>query len=144
MDDELFTYTTSFNSVLKRIIKFACSKSLVLKTHKVQTRVSLLINDAPLMVLQTAGPYILTYADHIKARDDEFFLNADFSKHYVNENDNNQKDIVNLINQVRKVYKQCNDKERSHLNDLTDDLLIAYCMYVKREREHEHERGSVN
>lgn len=135
MDDELFMYTTSFNSVLKRMIKFACSKSLALKTHRVQARVALLINEAPLTVLQTAGPYIITYADHIKARNEEFFLNADFSKHYSNEAHGDQKDVINLIDQVRKIYKKCDDKERALLNDLTDDLLIAYCMYVKRERE---------
>lgn len=135
MDDEkIFTYTTSFNSILKRFIKFACDKSLTLRTSRLKGRVSLIINDAPFLVLEKTGPYMLRYAKHIKERDEQFFLNEDFSEHYDDEDDETRKDIIGLIDQVRKIYKRCSDKEKEHLNDLADDLLIAYCTYLSHIR----------
>jgi hypothetical protein len=131
-DEKKFTYTTSFNSILKKLIKFACSKSFALKTNRVKERVSLLISNAPLAVLENAGPYILKYAKNIKDRDEKFFMNVDLSEHY---NGENAKDIVEIINKIRKIYKQCNMKEKEYLCDLSDDLLITYCSYLSHQRE---------
>jgi hypothetical protein len=136
MDDEkIFTYTTTFNSVLKRLIKFTCTKSIALKTNRVKERVSMLINDAPLHVLESAGPYIIRYAEHIKSRDGHFFMNADLSNNYEDVIDNTKKDIVSLIDQIRKIYKRCDEQEKEYLLDLADDLLIAYCTYLAYQRD---------
>jgi len=133
MDDEKkFIYTTSFNSIMKKLIKFSCSKSFALKTNRIKERVSLLIDNAPLTVLEQAGPYILKYAKNIKNRDGEFFMNADFSENY--SNDENKKDIVTVINRIRKIYKKCSTKEKEYICDLCDDLLITYCKYLSHQR----------
>jgi hypothetical protein len=134
-DDKKFAYTTTFNSILKRFIKFACNKSIALKTNRVKDRVSMLINDAPLTIMESAGPYILKYAKSIKDRDEKFFMTVDLSEHYDNKNDKTKKDIVALIDQIRKIYKKCSDDEKAHLCDLSDDLLIAYCTYLTHQRD---------
>jgi hypothetical protein len=140
MNDATFMHTTAFNSVLKRIIKFCCSKSIKLKTNNVKSRVSLLINEAPLLVLETAGPYFIEYADHIKAHDEEFFINTDYSIHF-NEDDDKEdkKNVLALIEIIKQIYKKCNAKERAFLNDAVDDLLISYCGFLSETRRESNE-----
>lgn len=138
MNENLFVHTTTFNSILKRIIKFACTKSIALKTNNVKSRVALLINEAPLIVLETAGPYLLQYAEHIKAHDEQFFLENDYSDHVIKSKEldsTDKKNILNLIDLIKKIYKKCNAKERMYLNDAVDDLLIAYCGYLCEKQQ---------
>ena len=133
-DDMVFAYTTAFNSVLKKFIKFACEKSIALKSNRLKERISLLINEAPLAVMEKSGPYILKYADNIKARDEKFYMTASFDEHFADDEPDLRKNIIALINKMRNIYKKCNIKEKDYLNDLADDMLIAYCSYLHHQR----------
>jgi hypothetical protein len=130
-NDKVFEYTTIFNSILKRLISFSSDKSLVLKTNRIKGKLSLIIVNAPLSVMEVAGPYLLKYAEHIKLHDEKFFLNADFSEDFKKSDSNiSTSDFKYLINQVRGVYIKCDIKEKRYLNELCDDLLISYCSYL--------------
>jgi hypothetical protein len=138
-DEKVFVHTTAFNSVLKKFIRFACDKSVALKTNRIKQRVSLLINDAPLLVLEKAGPYILKYADNIKARDEQFYMTVDVTEHFdETDGEDLQKNVIALVNEARKIYStKCNEEEKEYLNDLADDLLISYCSYMYYIRQKE-------
>jgi hypothetical protein len=141
MDDEkTFIYATAFNSILKKFIKFACDKSIVLKTNRIKQRVSLLINDAPLMAIEKAGPYILKYAENIKSRDEKFFMTVKFEEDSFDEDDDMdfRKNVIALVDQIRKIYSKCSLGEKNYLNDLADDLLIAYCSFEHHNRQKEN------
>jgi hypothetical protein len=130
-NDKIFEYTTTFNSILKRLIGFSSEKSLLLKTNRIKGKISLLITNAPLVVMETAGPYLLKYAEHIKAYDEKFFLSTDFSVNFKPDLDKKSvNDFKILINQVRGIYTKCDSREKKYLNELCDDLLIAYCSYL--------------
>jgi hypothetical protein len=83
-----------------------------------------------------AGPYIIKYADNIKAHDEKFFLTADFTIDFDGDiSEANAKLMKKLIKSIRKIYVRSPDMEKKYLNDLTDDLLIAYCSYLHYTNE---------
>jgi hypothetical protein len=136
--DKIYEYTTMFNSVLKRITKFACEKSLMFRTNKLNEKISMLISTSPFAIMDIAGPYLIKYADNIKAHDEKFFLTTDFTKDYDEDlSDEKVKTFSKLIKKTRKIYVKCSDMEKKYWNDLMDDLLIAYCSFLHYKNEHD-------
>lgn len=134
MNDIEIGYINTFNSKLKQLIKFACTKEPKLKIGSANKRISLLINEAPLLVLELSGPYIFAFGDQIKSRDDTFFLDMDTTKHIESSHsdDNDKKLAIQLIDTIRKIWVKCTKKEQAFIADLSEDLLINFCGYLQQ------------
>ncbi len=137
MSDNIFAQTTSFNSILKRLIKFTTDKSIALRTHDLKKRISLLINENPLMVIDTLGPYLLEYAEQIKAHSGEFFINKDFTDEVSVDSADEKEQILKLVRIIKKIYANSSITEREFVNDSMEDLLISYCRYLIEKRQDE-------
>ena len=118
----------NFNDAVKQLVSFAQERSTKLQAMSAKKKVVRLAEEAPLCALETIGPYLIKYADHIKEQNDKFFLENSFSDETGDDN------ILSLIVEVQSIYKQSQAAERAHINDTVDDMLIAYCAFVHSKK----------
>jgi hypothetical protein len=123
-----------FNGTIKRLVRFATSKSTKLTIGGAVKRVKLLLDDAPLAAIQTVGPLLVKYREQVMSSDEKYFMTTDLSKDIPAEHAADAKDIIALINDLKGIYEKCSQEDKKTvLNDMKQ-LLVSYETYVARSR----------
>jgi integrase len=129
---EIFARSTTFNSLLKRIITFGETKNVKLRITRANRRARLAINESPLIAIETLGPHLFRHAKQIKEHDEVFFLNYDYDSHLDGETTDDQMLIHQMFEVMSKTYTKCSTKEKLWIFDIADDMLISYCGFLKQ------------
>ena len=123
-----------FNSTIKRLVRFAVSKSPKLDWGNAVKRTKLLLDDAPLAAISALGPGLVKHRASVMSSDEKYFMTSDFSSDVPAEFSANKKDIIGLIDTIKSVYATCTSTEQKNtLNDLKK-LLLTYDAYIKHSR----------
>jgi hypothetical protein len=123
-----------FNSIIKRLVRFAVGKSPKLDWGNAIKRVKLLLDDAPLAAMSALGPGLSRHRASVMASDDKYFMTVDLSADIPAELSGNKKEIVAIIGVIREVYATCSPVEqKATLGDLKQ-LLMLYDTYNARRR----------
>lgn len=126
ISDEAYDTLNSFNSLLKQLIGFSVSKSIVLKTSSLRIRACTAINETPLLAIENVGPYLEKYSKEILSRDSAFFLNTDYT-----EETGGDADILKLLSMIKKIYMDsCSPSEQHNLFSTIIHMLELYRKYM--------------
>jgi hypothetical protein len=126
ISDEAYNALNMFNSLLKQLIAFSVSKSIMLKTSNIRIRACAAINESPLLAIEHVGPYLEKYSDKILARDSAFFLDSDYTDE-VGGDDN----ILQLLMIIKKIYtEKCSISEQGDVNTSIISMLEIYRQYL--------------
>lgn len=123
-----------FNSTIKRLVRFAVSKSPKLDWGNAVKRTKLLLDDAPLTAISAFGPGLVKYRAQVMASDEKYFMASDFSSDIPPEFAGDKKEIMSLIDIIKSVYATCTPAEQKNTLDDLKKLLMSYDMYVKYSR----------
>lgn len=123
-----------FNSTIKRLVRFAVSKSPKLDWGNAVKRTKLLLDDAPLAAISALGPGLVKYRKQVLASDEKYFMTIDFSSDVPAEFTADKKEIMGLIDTVKSVYATCTSAEQKNTLEDLKKLLLTYDAYVKHSR----------
>lgn len=128
ISDEAYNKLNCFNSLLKQLITFATKKSLALKTNNVKIRACMAINSMPLIGIESVGPYLERFAEKIKAKDADFFINSDYSDEI---EDDDREDIIKLLEMIKNIYvSKCSQDEQKKIFSDIEHMLNLYMEYI--------------
>jgi len=76
-------------------------------------------------LIRECGPYLFKYQNHIITRNEQFFMNVNFS-----EMADVEPSIKNLITKLREQYSKMVQGEKDQIYEKVVDLLAAYVEYL--------------
>ena len=123
-----------FNSIIKRLVRFAVSKSMKLDWCNAVKRTKLLLDDAPLAAISALGPGLVKYRAQVMASDEKYFMTIDLSSDVPAEFVVDRKEIMGLIDTIKRVYATCTLAEQKNTLDDLKKLLLTYDAYIKHRR----------
>jgi hypothetical protein len=118
-----------FNGTVKKLVRFAASKSKKLTIGGAVKRTRLLLEEAPLSAMETLGPLLDKYRDKVVASDEKYFMETDLSKEIPEEHAAEKKDIVELIEKLKKIYRKCKPADKQTVLGDMKQLLVSYDSY---------------
>jgi len=134
----------NYNSNLSQLVRVAKTKNPRNEDlETVQRALSSVIKvDATLLIKET-GHYIWRFREHIKKRDENFFLTGDFSKE-IDEGLEVAKtkgkaeftgdDVGRIMQALRGTYSTMTKPEQDVVWTHTTNILVAYAQYLKAEK----------
>ncbi|MFA6165790.1 MAG: hypothetical protein WC700_04180 [Gemmatimonadaceae bacterium] len=141
-DDPLESYVTyaeQFNLDLKALtVDLHQRYPLDAKIDRAYKQIMTVINYDPLFVIDTAGPYLLTYKDQIAALRggasegiEQFFINNTFDDELKRGTDMEKTDLVKyIIPKAKEPYKNLTPAERKPYRERVVRLLDNYVDYL--------------
>jgi hypothetical protein len=116
-----------FNSKLKRLVKTVISLSKMIQAYAyvngTERQLSMALDAAPLLGIDTIGPFLEKYASQIEAHDEKFFLTANFESDIAPEYEEFRKDIVMIMGQLKDLYKGSDTKQRDIFHGYVEGML---------------------
>ena len=122
----------SFNRKLKKIV-CALSKKLSndVSIRSLKNKIIIAINEAPVDVIDTAGPYIYDYRNQIynspnlffSDNDNNILYKIDISKYHKNNY------VDEIINKLRSIFKILDDSEKTEYINTITQILDSYIEY---------------
>jgi hypothetical protein len=123
----------TFNGIIKRLVKFATSKSKKLSLGGAVRRVRLLLDDAPLAALTALAPVLEKNRTQVMNSDEKYFMEADFATEIPEEYEEDRKEIIFVITKLKKIYAQkCKPDEKKQILSDMKLLLLTYDTYMKK------------
>lgn len=125
----------TFNSTVKKLVRFASSKSKKLYIGGAVKKLKLLLDDAPLSAITVLGPSLAKHRDRVMVSDEKYFMESDFSSDIPDEFTADRKDIIMVITKLKKIYAaKCKpDEKKSILTDMKH-LLVSYDLFVAHSK----------
>lgn len=124
-----------FNSGIKKLVRFAVTKSKRLDWGGATKRVKILLDDAPTSVISALGPALRRHKERIEANDEKFFLETDLTSEIPTEFGADKKEIGAVMAIIKSVYVSCTDVEKREILTDMKNLLAAYEAYVNLTRK---------
>lgn len=121
-------HVDAFNSKLKQLTRTTISLSKALKAYACindsERKLSMALNEAPLIGIEIMGPFLEKYAGEIEAHDQAFFVSADFEAEVGPEWAAFKDDIVMVIGRLKELYRKSDARQRKELHCLVEALLM--------------------
>lgn len=120
-----------FNGGIKKLVRFAVTKSKRLDWGGATKRVKILLDDAPMAVISALGPVLGKHKARIEANDEKFFLETDLTAEIPAEFGADKKEIASVMSIIKSVYVSCTDVEKREILTDMKNLLAAYETYIR-------------
>lgn len=122
----------TFNSTLKKLVRLATDKSKKLKLVRAPQRLATLLRECETAAMEIVGPSLALHREFVMASDEKHFLTSDLSADIPAEFSDDKKEIVIVINKLKKIYTtKCKSEEKAAILADLKQLLISYDLYVK-------------
>lgn len=118
-----------FNGTIKKLVRFAVTKSKRLDWGGATKRVKILLDDAPMAVISVLGPALGKHKDRIMANDEKFFLETDLTSEIPAEFGADKKEIASVMGIIKSVYSSCTDAEKREILADMQNLVTAFESY---------------
>lgn len=138
--DELLNHGAIFNSKIKFLARVYLLKKKgtfdeekALRNNK---RLAIIVDEDPLFLIETCGPFFLKYGKLIKERKWDEFIKMEFSdekKIYKSTEDGADKTDDTMrghIQFIKKIFLDSTEKEQKSIGDAITDMLSSYCQYA--------------
>lgn len=120
-----------FNGSVKKLVRFAVTKSKRLDWGGATKRVKILLDDAPTAAISTLGPGLAKHRDRIEANDEKFFLETDLTNEIPDSICVDKKEIVSVMTIIKNVYVGCTDSEKKEIFADMQNLVATYDVYTR-------------
>lgn len=120
-----------FNSTIKKLVRFAVTKSKRLDWGGATKRVKILLDDMPLAAISALGPGLSRHKVRIESNDEKFFIETDLTSEIPAEFGADKKEIVSVMEIIKSVFVSCTDAEKREILADMRNLLAAYESYIR-------------
>ena len=120
-----------FNGSVKKLVRFAVTKSKRLDWGGATKRVNILLYDTPTAAIFTLGPGLAKHRDRIEANDEKFFLETDLTNEIPDSICVDKKEIVSVMTIIKSVYVGCTDAEKKEIFANMQNLVATYDVYTR-------------
>jgi hypothetical protein len=138
--EESAKFADRFNSGVKKLGRIYLIKKKGAfdeqKAYRTQKRSHWVMNMWPLFIMELVGPIYLKYADLVKDRNFDKFLEMDFAAEkeaYQNVPDGKDKSEEQMnehIDCFKLIWKNASESEKKAISEIAIDLLSTYCEYA--------------
>jgi DNA-directed RNA polymerase specialized sigma subunit len=122
-----------YNKNIKMLLKIMQTKlPNDIEVNDINKRLNTALSFDPLFILTESGPYLFKYKKQIEEKNMTFFINKDdWSDDIAAVNNKDDSELShNIINKIKNIWKNLNDKEKNVIYNITESLLSDYCNHL--------------
>jgi len=128
--NESTTCYKTFNKELLKIINIACSKDRKNPTLlELKDKYRIAMNTMEDDIIKEVGPHLWKHKEYIVSKDATFFMETHF------DNTHPEIDIAGLTENLRRMYVDMTEIERTVIWQYVGSLLTRYAQFLKNSRQ---------
>jgi hypothetical protein len=116
-------FMDTFNRYTRCMLLLIIKKDNDQELDSARRKLDLAIRGDPAFIMNNLGPYLVTFQDKIRERDQQWFV----KRSYADLTENEYGDLI--ISKLKEKWHLCSKKERTLFGDCFNAMLVIFCGY---------------